>query len=424
MLISLDVAGAFDKVWWKALLANLKHCGMSGKALGLLNSYLSKRKFRVVANGIASALVEYFAGVPQGGIWSPKLWNFHIRELAQVVVDSMLMKYADDSALLKVIQTIADRRMAVAEVDRDLESIVEWGKLWKVAFEPKKTHAMLCTRKKPGGMPQPIMDGKKIGSVSNMKLVGFTIDSKLNWQKMACSAASRGKSMLGALYRMQSLLKPSDLQDVYKSFVRSKMEFGSIEYIAAAPTHLAKIDRVQRTAERMCGCKFDSLSGRREAAVFALVCKLLDQECVSPLQKFCPEILSKVEGVEVKTRQQIKVAKDTSLKLKSKTNKLRNFSLLNYKWSWLGQAGEVFDKLPSDLKAKGMETSWMKVKSEGKEILNGSAERKNSGRQKKKKLNHKNQQPVHTGSTLNNELNVNLVNWKEYAAIWNANKTH
>ena len=74
---------------------------------------------------------------------------------------------------------------------------------------------------KPGGMPQPTMDGEKIGFVLNMKLVGFTIDdSKLNWQKMACSAASRGKSMLGALYRMQSLLKPSDLQDVYKSFVR------------------------------------------------------------------------------------------------------------------------------------------------------------------------------------------------------------
>ena len=64
-----------------------------------------------------------------------------------------------------------------------------------------------------------------------------------------------------------------------------------------------------------------------------------------------------------------------------------------------------------------------------KAILNGSAKRKNlerkdSGRQKKKKLNHTNQQSVHTGSTLNNELNVNLVNWKEYAAIWNANKTH
>ena len=95
---------------------------------------------------------------------------------------------------------------------------------------------MLCTRKKPG-MQQPTMNGKKIGFVSNMKLVGFTIVSKLNWEKtIACTAASRGKSMRGALYRMQSLLKPNDLQDVYKSFVRSKMDFGSIEYIAAAPT--------------------------------------------------------------------------------------------------------------------------------------------------------------------------------------------
>ena len=163
-----------------------------------------------------------------------------------------------------------------------------------MAFEPKKTHAMLCTRKKPGGMPQPTMDGKKIGFVPIIKLVGFTIGSKLYWQKMAWSAVSRGKSMLGALYRMQSLLKPSDLQDVYKSFVRSKMEFGSIEYIAAVSTHLATIDRMQRTAERMCGCKFDPLSGRREATVFALVCKLLDDERVSPLQKFRPEILSNV----------------------------------------------------------------------------------------------------------------------------------
>jgi hypothetical protein len=71
LLISLDVAGAFDKVWWKALLANLEHCGMCGKALNLLKSYLSNRKFKVVANGVASALKSYYAGVPQGGIWSP-----------------------------------------------------------------------------------------------------------------------------------------------------------------------------------------------------------------------------------------------------------------------------------------------------------------------------------------------------------------
>ena len=73
--------------------------------------------------------------------------------------------------------------------------------------------------------------------------------------------------MLGAMYRLQSLLKPSDLKTIYTSFIRSKMEFGSVEFIAAAPTHLARLDRVQRSAEKMCDCTFSSLADRREAAV-------------------------------------------------------------------------------------------------------------------------------------------------------------
>ena len=55
----------------------------------------------------------------------------------------------------------------------------------------------------------PVMDGKHIAYVFSMNLVGFTIDSKLNWEKWrVLLAASRGRSMLGAMYRLQSLLKP------------------------------------------------------------------------------------------------------------------------------------------------------------------------------------------------------------------------
>jgi hypothetical protein len=63
-------------------------------------------------------------------------------------------------------------------------------------------------------MEEPIMDGRKITFISDLKLVGLTIDSRLNWKKMACSAASKGRRMIGALYRMKSLLKPSDLQTI------------------------------------------------------------------------------------------------------------------------------------------------------------------------------------------------------------------
>ena len=75
--------------------------------------------------------------------------------------------------------------------------------------------------------------------------------------------------------------------------------------------HLAKLDRVQKAAEKMCGCSFQALADRREAAVFSLICKLLDGECVEPLQKFAPEFAAAPVG-EVKTRLQHKAASDTS----------------------------------------------------------------------------------------------------------------
>jgi len=48
---------------------------MRSKAYCLLCSYLSNRSLFVVANGNSSACREFTAGVPQGGVWSPILFN-------------------------------------------------------------------------------------------------------------------------------------------------------------------------------------------------------------------------------------------------------------------------------------------------------------------------------------------------------------
>ena len=74
--------------------------------------------------GKASAAKSYYAGVPQGGSWSPKLWNFHIREPAVVAHFTKLFRYADDSALTKIIKEVSERAEAVGKVDQDLQAIV------------------------------------------------------------------------------------------------------------------------------------------------------------------------------------------------------------------------------------------------------------------------------------------------------------
>ena len=54
-----------------------------------------------------------------------------------------LFKYADDSALLRIAEDIETRMFAVAEANNDLKAI----SVWKVEFEPTKTHAIFFSRR-------------------------------------------------------------------------------------------------------------------------------------------------------------------------------------------------------------------------------------------------------------------------------------
>jgi len=74
-IVSLDIHSAFDSVWWNGLLQHLWSVGMRGKAC-LLCSYLCDRSLFVVAHGDNSSRQPFTVDVPQGGIWSPILFNF------------------------------------------------------------------------------------------------------------------------------------------------------------------------------------------------------------------------------------------------------------------------------------------------------------------------------------------------------------
>ena len=64
--VALDISKAFGRVWHAGLLHKLKSYGISGQIFGLISSFLSNRRLRVVLDG--KSLQEYpvNAGVPQG----------------------------------------------------------------------------------------------------------------------------------------------------------------------------------------------------------------------------------------------------------------------------------------------------------------------------------------------------------------------
>ena len=340
----------------------LEACGCKGRALKLLRSYFKDRYLYVVAKGMVSALKPYYSGVPQGGIWSPKLWNFYIQDMVQCFQLSAVKLYADDCTAVMVFDP-QQRLAAIADLNADLKRVARWGRRWKTTFEPTKTHAMLISNSRDQALHPSLdlleFDRVKIGYETELKIVGVIYDEKLNWSKMAEEMASKGRRAMGFLKRLQCIISSFDLAVIYKYFVRSKMEFGCASYIGAADSHLGKLDEVQRRAEKLSGVSFQSLDSRRQAACFGLLCKLLDGACTRPLQEVCEVIQLEKQQRFHQYNTSHTQATCGRMQVTNMENKLRKVSLETFKRSFICKIHKIFAQLPDDIKESGMHNSWL-----------------------------------------------------------------
>ena len=80
------------------LLHKLKSYGISGQIFGLISSFLSNRRLQVFLDGKSSQEYPVNAGVPQGSILGPKLFQLCINDLPDDVICDIAI-YADDTTL-------------------------------------------------------------------------------------------------------------------------------------------------------------------------------------------------------------------------------------------------------------------------------------------------------------------------------------
>ena len=97
--IALARSKAFDKVWHAGLLHKLKSYGISGQIFGLISSFLSNRRLRVVLDGKSSQEYPVNAGAPQGSILGPTLFLLYINDLPDDAICNIAI-YAYDTNYL------------------------------------------------------------------------------------------------------------------------------------------------------------------------------------------------------------------------------------------------------------------------------------------------------------------------------------
>jgi hypothetical protein len=150
-VVFLDISKAFDRVWHDGLLFKLKKCGIKGRLLAWLMSYLKDRQQRVIINGVSSRWGNIESGVPQGSVLGPLLFLIFINDIAHVITNCNIRLFADDTCLFIEVN---DHTEGAAKLNEDLLHITDWSNKWLVCFSPQKTKDMVISNKAPIDYPE------------------------------------------------------------------------------------------------------------------------------------------------------------------------------------------------------------------------------------------------------------------------------
>ena len=129
----LDFAKSFDTLPHELRKSKLFGCGIGGKTLKWIDSFLCYSQQRVVVNGAKSDWAPVLSGVPQGTVLGPLLFFLYINDIS-TYIDSEIRLFADDCVCYREIKDIED----TLKLQKDIDQLGCWARKWGMRFQPVK----------------------------------------------------------------------------------------------------------------------------------------------------------------------------------------------------------------------------------------------------------------------------------------------
>ena len=261
----IDIEKAFDKVWHSGLLHNLDELEIPVYLGRWIESYLTGRHFRVRVGQILSEIKLIGAGVPQGSVLGPVLFNVYFNKVSTCTNAPNTLTHTQMQRKLAELAMFADdlsswaAAMKLGPISKRLQQVLDniesWMNKWRMKVSTSKT---VCTVFNKHGHNMGAQLGLKykgttISSDPNPKFLGVILDPALKLNKHTETIIQRAnkrlnmiKSVRGKDWGASSKLTMT----MYKSLVRPLIEYVPFTTLTLHETNHRKLEVIQRAAVR------------------------------------------------------------------------------------------------------------------------------------------------------------------------------
>ena len=215
MLLFIDYRKAFDTVDSDLLLLKLFHYGFDNSALKLIADYFANRSQSTKVNGKLSGSASIPLGVPQGSCLGPLFFLIFINDLAYLLEGLHSKLFADDTTIYSSGPILSD---VIGDFQKRIKPLGSWCALNRLDINWSKTYVMFITNSRITLPTSVALNDVTVSVVTEFKLLGVTLDNKLNFNKHIAIMCRQINSKLFSIKRL-FVLSTSVKMQFFKTFV-------------------------------------------------------------------------------------------------------------------------------------------------------------------------------------------------------------
>ncbi len=198
----LDAEKAFDHINRSLLLYKLHTCGIAGKLFKIIKVIYSSTDCIVNVNNCLSGKFKSMLGVRQGDPLSPTLFNIYVNDLPSLVskLDCGIFLDEKQVCILMFADDIVLISNSAAGLQKQLDAVSEWGSLWQIKFNAKKSIVVHYRPKRTIICHDSFtLASRELSIQSDYKYLGITLNEHLDLNITVDILSSSATRALGAI---------------------------------------------------------------------------------------------------------------------------------------------------------------------------------------------------------------------------------